>query len=141
MFHDPYWFDDAFLLDPRHWGWPAPDAGDDPPPPGPHPVGYLLRALWAWRPCAPVLPGFSLRLRSPAPAQRPLLQLVAEGADRDCSPRLQPCRACQGNGMCSGCGGNGRVLVDQGRRLAACDGCVGDGACRTCGGRGTRKQS
>ena len=138
MFHDPDWFDDACSLDPRHGWWAAPDAGDDPPRPRPHPVGHLLRTLWArlLRPVVP--PGVALRCRSASRGQQQFLQFVAEAADREHAPLLQPCRACQATGMCAGCRGNGRVLVDQGRRLAACDRCVGDGACPACRGTGTQ---
>ena len=45
------------------------------------------------------------------------------------------CGACAGTGMCSTCGGNGRILVrDQGS--VACGACIGDGSCTACKGTG-----
>jgi hypothetical protein len=47
----------------------------------------------------------------------------------------QTCDECHGDGMCSGCSGNGRMLLQTGY-LAACLDCPGNGACQECNGRG-----
>ncbi len=49
--------------------------------------------------------------------------------------RRQPCAECHGDGMCNGCGGHGRMLLQAGY-MAACLDCPGDGACPECHGRG-----
>ena len=49
--------------------------------------------------------------------------------------RYETCEECHGDGMCTGCQGHGRMLL-QASYLTACLDCPGTGACQACHGRG-----
>src|SRR5919202_3580520 len=110
LLHDPLWFDDPFSWDPSGWGgtWPAPAPGENAPQLRGHRVAQFLGTLGA---CLARLPGqvrAPHHLRRAAWALPPWLRFGADVTDGEGGPVLAPCRACQGDGMCHGCRGNGR---------------------------------